>query len=86
MAAPVKNTCPDINRAIKRLETIKEHMNDMVKSIEYELSEIEDSLEELRSDNSALRDWGTENESRVKELEDEVYELESKLELQNATV
>jgi predicted nuclease with TOPRIM domain len=84
MAAPVKNTCPDINRAIKRLETIKEHMNDMVKSIEYELSEIEDSLEELRSDNSALRDWGTENESRVKELEDEVYELESKLELQNA--
>lgn len=84
MAAPVKNTCPDINRAIKRLETIKEHMNDMVKSIEYELSEIEDSLEDLRSDNSALRDWGTENESRVKELEDEVYELESKLELQNA--
>jgi len=84
MAAPVKNTCPDINRAIKRLETIKEHMNDMVKSIEYELSEIEDSLEELRSDNSALRDWGTENESRVKELEDEVYELESKLELQNS--
>ena len=84
MAAPVKNTCPDINRAIKRLETIKEHMNDMIKSIEYELSEIEDSLEDLRSDNSALRDWGTENESRVKELEDEVYELESKLELQNA--
>ena len=84
MAAPVKNTCPDINRAIKRLETIKEHMNDMVKSIEYELSEIEDGLEELRSDNSALRDWGTENESRVKELEDEVYELESKLELQNS--
>jgi chromosome segregation ATPase len=84
MSAPVNNTCPDINRTIKRLEIIRDHMNDMVKWIEYELSEIEDSLEELRSDNSALRDWGTENESRVKELEDEVYELESKLELQNA--
>jgi chromosome segregation ATPase len=86
MAAPVGQTCPDINRTIKRLETIRDHMNDMVNWIGHELKEIEDSLEELRSNNSDLRDWGYENESRVKELEDEVYELESKLELQNETL
>ena len=88
MAAPVRHTCPNIDKTIKRLGTIRDHMeemvnhmNNMVKWVEKELNDIEYELEELRSDNGALRDWGTEQEDRVKLLEMEIGELEQQLQV-----
>ena len=87
MAAPIRHTCPNIDKTIKRLKTIREHMddmvshmNDMVKWVESELSDIEYELEELRSDNSSLRDWGHEQEDRVKELEEELKKHKEEVE------
>ena len=36
-------------------------------------------LEDLRTDNSRLRDWGEAEESKVDELENQVSDLESKI-------
>lgn len=88
MGAPIGHTCPDIDKTIKKLQNIREYLEDAMSAIrreieatndliERELGDIEDSLEELRSDNSSLREWGTENEDKVKELEEELSELQS---------
>jgi predicted RNase H-like nuclease (RuvC/YqgF family) len=72
---PVGYTCPKIDHCI---DTIK-----AVISGESGWSPLDDligrhgELEEIRSANDALRDWGTENEDRVKELEATVARLES---------
>ena len=88
MPAPVGHTCPNIDKTIKKLKTIRELVDDtfhdikaqldkLVYKVESELDDIEDDLEELRSDNSSLREWGTESEDRIDELEDELNELRS---------
>ncbi len=40
---------------------------------------LDDKLEELRTSNDALRNWGSDQEDKVHELENQVYELETKL-------
>ena len=90
MGAPIKHTCPDIDKVIKRLNELRVNVNDTIKKIESslddmlneidgELSHVEDSLEELRSDNSALRDWGYQSEGKVNELEERVSDLKWEL-------
>jgi hypothetical protein len=88
MGAPVRNTCPDIDSVIK---SIKEAMtmvqdaddltlnqiSDVFSAVYYLLDGLENQLEDLRSDNSSLRNWGLELEERVEELENELWELKS---------
>ena len=78
---PVKNTCPDINKLQKTIKDIQsdfasfkdtDDVNDFLESMSnasWELRNIYDILEELRSANSALRDWGHELTSLAEQME-----------------
>lgn len=89
MAAPVGNTCPDIDRIISHIRNASKIAAAGLKQsergsddyhnyneIENDLWNLEGMLEQLRRDNSELRTWGTECEAKIRELEDQVYELE----------
>lgn len=93
MAAPVKNTCPDIDKCIKwinsAIKTAEYGMKNCEKgSDEYDnyrsiISDIEDCegmMEQLRSANDELRTWGTELEGEVENAANYINELEQKLE------
>ena len=93
MSAPVKNTCPDIDRLIKLLRdiqhTAKEGMRESekhsdvyqrFKDCEWDIDDIIYSLEDLRKANAALRDWGESLDSEVESLSNYVNDLESKIE------
>ncbi len=87
MSAPVKHTCPDINRLIRKsndaikwlydalkeddLETVKNIINDAINEIE----DIDGLAEDLRSDNQQLREWGEELEDEIEDLKAEINEL-----------
>jgi chromosome segregation ATPase len=91
---PVKHTCPDINRMIITITDIVKQMNSCNSEDEKEtlLEQITDwkhdlecigvgnrcDLEDLRSSNSALRDWGQEmyNDAEERENERDKYEEE----------
>jgi predicted nuclease with TOPRIM domain len=90
MAAPVKNTCPDIDkiildirRAIKIAEEgEKEHDRESAdwhrySDIQYHLSDIEGRLEDLRNANASLREWGESLTSELEEAAATINELES---------
>lgn len=94
MAAPVKNTCPDIDRVIKNLRQIQNAAKDgmkkfknenddayeLFKDCEWDIDDIIGELEDLRKSNSSLREWG---ESLTDELESSanyINELEQKIE------
>jgi len=80
---PVKQTCPDINRLQKTIEEIRnnfasfkdtDNVDDFLSYMvdaSWELRGVYDTLEELRSANSALRDWGHELTSLVEQMENE---------------
>ena len=72
---PVGYTCPDIDRFIKEIDNAKDYLQDALNII----SDFEGQLEDLRSDNDALRNWGHEQEDRADSLELELEELKSKL-------
>lgn len=88
MSAPVRHTCPNIDKAIqllndgiKELKFIYENAEDdsdfetSAKEGIASLSGIESMLEDLRSDNDALRNWGDKCESRISELEDDIFRM-----------
>lgn len=85
MPAPVKYTCPDIDRVIKRIRSAQKAAwemckrtekgtdeNDAFKDIESELDGLESDLEGLRESNTSLRKWANF-------MEDEVFRLESEI-------
>lgn len=72
MPAPIGNTCPDIDRTKRRIQTIRAHIEDLTRYVQRELDDIDDDLEWLRSGNGSLRDWGNELEEKVKALEEEL--------------
>ena len=90
--APVGHTCPDINIVIR---SIRSALNDckggknlaerdsdfytLFDSIESELWGVEDQMEELRTCNSKLRDWGEESEEKANSLENQVSSLEERI-------
>jgi len=95
MAAPIGHTCPDIDRAIasikealdtasdfngnfesKTIDDIKDAFGD----IENSLVHMESEMEDLRNNNSSLRDWGDGLETKIIELEEEIDEVREKLE------
>jgi thiamine kinase-like enzyme len=86
MSAPIKYTCPDIDKYIKWIKMALTKPRDLQKLNERDLfdaaeqmaNELEsciDYLEDLRKSNGALRDWGEELEKRVEELENEIVSL-----------
>ena len=87
MSAPVKYTCPKIDEAIrsvrgailyckksKNIEDIEE-LKECFLDISCEIGDVEYILEDLRSDNDALRNWGTELEEKIEELESQIKEI-----------
>ncbi len=93
MAAPVKNTCPDIDKVIKSINAAVKYANEGLKTFEkysepyelcrdilYEIDGIDGTLEDLRSANDALRTWGTELEEEVENAANYINELENKIE------
>lgn len=85
MSAPIKHTCPDIDKALKHIKNAWSEIKDSVEdrktkdSIEWELDMVGDILEELRSSNDTLRSWGCDLEKTITELEDQVYDFECQL-------
>lgn len=75
MSAPVQNTCPDIDKAIKLINAAIKSAKDGRKNfpdaddnfyyIISDLGDLEGMLEDLRRDNSKLRDWGYEKHVRL---------------------
>lgn len=82
MGAPIKHTCPDIDRAIKHFKTAiwearcniddKQTFN----SIEWELEQAIGYFEDLRKSNAALRDWGEGLENNLESAASEISRLE----------
>lgn len=93
MAAPVKNTCPDIDKCIKWLNgAIKDaesgmkitdrnsDEHDYFRYIINQIEDIEGILEDLRSANDALRTWGNELTDEIESSANYINELELKIE------
>ena len=105
---PIKYTCPDIDSAKEWIEsaiTVCNSKSDLenythderYEDIKHYLNGIPDMLEDLRTSNSTLRDWGNdindeleivENEknnfeNKISELEDEIENLKTQLENAN---
>jgi uncharacterized protein Yka (UPF0111/DUF47 family) len=96
MSAPVKHTCPDIDKAIKKatgaIKTAEYGMKHVDKSSdEYDrfreiindVEDIEPILEQLRSSNDELRKWGEELSDELHSSANYIEELEQKLEKAN---
>jgi len=100
MAAPVKNTCPDIDKVIKWVKSAIKNAEQWVKITDrnsdendyfrYIISDIEDvegMMEELRSANDSLRSWGEELTNELEIAANQIYDLENEIEkLKNQTV
>lgn len=96
MSAPVKHTCPDIDRAIKQVNSAIKSAYDGQKRHEkrtddwYDYHEIvsdleglEGALEDLRSANTFLREWGEGLTDELESSANYINELETKLEQLN---
>lgn len=96
MSAPVKNTCPDIDKAIKKIKKAYTIARDArcrfekgtdeyidFSDIEDELMFLEGDLEDLREDNAKLRDWGESLEDQLQVAAEEINNLENKIEQLN---
>jgi predicted nuclease with TOPRIM domain len=99
--APIKHTCPDIDKIINKLTKAKAEIDlepgeisdlnrDRCQSY---IDEAIDGMEDIRNDNSTLRDWGEnmevkkEQESdRADEAENENAELKQEITLLEAKV
>ena len=86
MSAPVKHTCPDIDRAIKHLKTALLEIKDAIEdrqtfnSIESEIDSAIGYFEDLRKSNDELRAWGEDLDKDLNNAADEIYTLEQKVE------
>ena len=76
MGAPIKYTCPDIDKVIGLIKEVEKICNNMsnrdseeLQDVWYYLCDIEDMLENLRNSNSALRGWGEEMEETAGKAE-----------------
>jgi predicted nuclease with TOPRIM domain len=91
MAAPVKETCPDIDKYIKyiKMAIVKDRdlrsmdekeLYDSASSMADELENCIDYLEELRGSNHALREWGNGLNDELETAANQIFDLEQKLE------
>jgi len=80
--APIKNTCPIINDVVRIFESFKsdikitddDDLPDFIADCDNGLS----ILEDIRTANQTLRDWGNEECTRANELEKDLDRLQSK--------
>jgi len=90
MAAPVKHTCPDIDKYIKWIKMCickerdiknmtEEELRDTCSAMNSQLEECIDYLEQLRSANGELRDWGEGLDKELEEAANRIYDLELNL-------
>lgn len=93
MSAPVKNTCPDIDKLIIKIidigKTSKEGMKhtdasednyQRFKDCEWFIDDIVSGLEDLRKANASLREWGEGLEGELHESAQIISDLENQLE------
>jgi len=81
---PVRNTCPSINNAVDYLKDALTDLNDALKcedredmifEIESAISRIENiDMEDLRSENAKLREWGENLLSELDEADTKMLE------------
>lgn len=87
MAAPVKHTCPDIDKYIKWIKMCickerdiknmtEEELKDTCCTMNSQLEECIDYLEQLRSSNGELRDWGEGLDKELEDAANRIYDLE----------
>jgi len=89
---PIRHTCPDIDKAIRIIESVIKNVDlrrkeisiesdedDVLYDISSNLSDVPDILEKLRDCNDKLRDWGIEESENVDRLENDVYDLKIQL-------
>lgn len=83
MKAPVGHTCPDIDKAIKIIQSAQKLFNQLDKQgiddCYYESSCLDDAidlLEDLRKSNDALRSWGYGLDEELDKAWDRISELE----------
>mgnify|MGYP001241419595 FL=1 len=89
---PVKFTCPLIDKCIEQIKAVINNsvdvsysrdvdtMEEWISDTVWLMDKIIETLEELRDSNSKLRDWGSNEASRVDELELKIVKLEEKIE------
>lgn len=88
MSAPIKNTCPDIDKVIIGIKMAcqaakngrKEHpeADDYFWDILYNIEDLEGKLNDLRHDNEALREWGHTLDGQLQSAAEEIDRLEHK--------
>lgn len=71
MAAPIGQTCPDINKLIRGISAM-----DLDRADKHYIL---DELENLRSGNEKLRKWGEESEASLENSQQELAEMEDRL-------
>ena len=87
---PVGNTCGDIDSILNVIRSIEklcalngnEKANDLssiIEDVEFELRGCDSMMEDLRSANSMLREWGNNEAQEVDRLEDELYGANRKI-------
>lgn len=95
MSAPVKNTCPDIDKVVDAIASAYSMARDariafsketevdasgIFNDIENELYGLTRTLEDLRTDNGSLRDWGHELDKELEEAANQIADLETEKE------
>lgn len=71
--APVKNTCPIIDDVINYIENFREEFGNEDNDIDFHFAL--GVMEDIRSANSELRDWGNDLYRELEELEQERNKL-----------
>lgn len=79
MPAPIKHTCPKIDKAIKLAKEIQRSIDNElsdrdIRDIKSDLESLIDYFEECRQDNDYLRDWAKECEKENESLSNELEE------------
>ena len=75
MGAPVRFTCPTIDRIITNLRDIMNQIEDDFPDEANQISSMISSrgeMEEIRDANNSLRNWGHDSETKIDELETEL--------------
>lgn len=80
MSAPIKHTCPDIDKALKYLKSARQQLaNNLddtdIRWINGDLDSVESILEDLRSSNDSLRSWGHDLEKEIEELNEQMGKM-----------
>ena len=87
---PIKYTCPDIDSVIEWIDSAMKSCDsksdlenytyeERIDDVKYYLRGCFDKLEELRSSNSTLRDWGNDINNELEEVEKERDEALNKV-------